>query len=99
MKKWGPIFILSVLLSSCGGLRISPRACKSDGLWSGPVEGKDILEQQLSESYIVLTMDHEVRLKELLAKKGIDCKMLKTLRVEIRSEFFLKRKLTVYFQK
>jgi hypothetical protein len=92
MKRGHLFFLGMFLLSSCGALRLSPQGCKSSGVW-GPGE---TAERKISAEYYVLTMDREIRLRDFLKEKGIDCQDVKKIRVEMSSVFFVKRILNVF---
>ena len=84
------------LFSSCGSLRLSPIGCQGDGLWSEkPLTG----ELSITETYYVLNFDREIRLKEFLEKRNINCRAIKKMYVKIDNVFFVKRELTVFVQK
>ena len=88
---------------SCGALKVSPKGCQGEGIWSGPIDNIDnranTSENSFTEIYYVWNFDYEVRLKEFLDKRKINCREIKKMRVNISSVFFVKRKLTVFIQK
>lgn len=98
MKMLGLIFVL--LLTSCGALKLSPTGCRGDGVWGDKIEeGKKDTELKFTEEYYVWNVDYEVRLKDFLKKRNIDCSEIKKIRVNFKSVFFVKRELTVFVQK
>ncbi|MBC7538206.1 MAG: hypothetical protein H7281_05260 [Bacteriovorax sp.] len=100
MKRKGLILGLLFLVSSCGSLKLSPTGCRSDGVWGDKIEaGKQDTELKFTEEYYLWNVDYEVRLKEFLKKRNIDCSEIKKLRVNIKSVFFVKRQLTVFILK
>lgn len=99
MKKYA--LLCSVFfLSSCGSLKLTPQGCKSPGYWGKSEEmNGERTEQVFSGEYYLLTLDKEIRLRDFLKEKGISCEEVKSLRVQISSSFFIKRKLTVFIAK
>lgn len=94
------LFSCLMFLVSCGSLRLSPRGCRSDGVWGDRIpEGKMSDELSFSEVYYVWNVDHEVKLSDFLKKRKIECSEIKKIRVEMKSVFFIKRELTVFVQK
>lgn len=94
----GIIFLLT--LGACGSIKVSPRACKSDGLWGAPLLEKErLVEEYYTQSYYVWTADEEIRLKDFLQARGINCNEVKRVWIELESQFLVKRKLTVHVQK
>lgn len=96
MKTQVLSFGLLFLVSSCGSLRLSPKGCASNGIWG---DKAFLFDLKFSEEYYVWNVDHEVRLKEFLKKRNIDCNEIKKMRVEIKSVFFVKRELSVFILK
>lgn len=87
-------------LVSCGSLKIAPQGCRSTGVWGTMVaEGKTTEELVLTESFFVWNLDHQVRLVDFLKEHKIECRDVKSLRVQVKSSFFVKRDLTVFVQK
>lgn len=100
MKMLGFLFGLLFLVTSCGALKLSPMGCSGDGVWgASSFEGKQDSELKFTENYYVWNVDYEVRLKDFLKKRNINCKEIKKMRVNIKSVFFVKRELTVFIQK
>lgn len=100
MKVNGLLIVLSLLVMSCGALKVSPKGCQGEGIWSGPINNRvDTSEDHFTKVYYVWNFDYEVRLKEFLDKRKIDCREIKKMRINISSVFFVKRKLTVFIQK
>jgi hypothetical protein len=94
------LFGLLFLVTSCGALKLSPTGCPGDGVWSAnTIDGKQSAELSFTEDYYIWNMDYEVRLKDFLKKRNIDCREIKKMRVNIKSVFFVKRELTVFIQK
>lgn len=98
MKNCSLVLFILVFISSCGSLKVSPIGCKTDGIW-GDTSLLDKEEIKVSEEFYVWNVDHEVRLKDFLKKKGIECSEVKKMRVEIKSVFFVSRELSVFVSK
>lgn len=90
-------FLILVLLfvTSCGSLKLSPKGCRTQGLW-GDVGSPEVA---FREVYYVWNIDHEVRLKDFLKAHQLDCSEIKKMRVEMKSVFFVRRELTIFVQK
>lgn len=95
MKNFFLLIFSAFLLSSCGSLTLSPQACRSSGQW-GISESSGPQERKISAVYYVMTMDKEIRLRDLLKDNGVACQNVKKMRVEMSSVFFVKRVLSVY---
>ena len=94
----GLVFLF--LLSSCGALRLSPTGCHGLGIWGDQnAEGRYANELKFTETYYVWNMDYEVRLKDFLKVRNIECNQIKKIHINITSVFFVKRELTVFIQK
>ena len=103
MKKQGQRIVswaMMFFITACGSLKISPLSCKTEGVWGEkPIGRMAANELALSEEYYIWNMDKEIRLKEFLKKRNIDCHDIKKMRVTIKSIFFVKRELIVFVQK
>lgn len=102
MKRLTRPLVISFLMTmvSCGSLKLSPQGCRSIGLWGDRGEdGKRRSEFSFSQNYYVWNVDREIKLKDFLKEREIDCSEIKKIRVQIRSVFFVKRELTVFVQK
>jgi hypothetical protein len=88
-------FFLLIFLSSCGSLKVIPNGCQSNGNWSKNIE-KPIV---LTETYYIWNMDQEIRLKNFLKERAINCNEVKELKISIASEFFVKRILSIHISK
>ncbi len=102
MRKALLVLFILVFSSSCGSIKVSPRGCKTQGVWANnPEDAKlDAKEEiKVSEEFYVWNADYEVRLRDFLKKKGIECSDVKKMRVEIKSVFFVSRELSVFISK
>lgn len=91
------VFLMT--LTSCGSLNLNPRGCRTDGVWGERnFDGRPATESAYSETYYVWARDHEVRLRDFLLKRKIECSDVKRMRIEMKSAFFVKRELTVFVQ-
>jgi hypothetical protein len=94
------IVLFLVILTSCGSLKITPKGCRTSGLWGNQsLEDKNLREFSFTQEYYVWNTDQIVKLKDILADNKMSCDEVKNLHLEIRSEFFIKRIVTVYIQK
>lgn len=99
MKTSMKVFVLSLLLfvtTSCGSLRLSPQGCQTVGEWGAGPQKLDEREVKYTEEYFVFTEDKEIKLSTFLKEKGLSCKEIKKIRVQMSSVFFVKRILDVY---
>ncbi|MFA6238732.1 MAG: hypothetical protein WC635_15460 [Bacteriovorax sp.] len=102
MRVLKKIFLILTFLTlaSCGSLKLTPKGCRTGGQWGdGTEKGNAVKELSFSEVYYVWNVDYEVRLKEFLNERKIDCAIVQKIRVEMKSIFFVKRELTVFVQK
>jgi hypothetical protein len=94
MRKALLVLFILIFSSSCGSLKVSPKGCKTQGHW-----GETSEEIKVSEEFYVWNADNEVKLRDFLKKKGIECSDVKKVRVEIKSVFFVSRELSVFVSK
>lgn len=102
MKYCSRLILIAFLgvLTSCGSLKLSPQACRTDGVWGDRYyQGKASDEVIFHEEYYVWNVDHEVKLRDFLRGHKIECNEVKRIRVSVKSVFFVKRELTVFVQK
>ncbi|MDO9184181.1 MAG: hypothetical protein Q7U04_17335 [Bacteriovorax sp.] len=85
------LFLVLFLSSACGALKLNPSGCSGSGVW-----GSETGNVEFVEEYYVWNADHEVRLKEFLKQRNLDCHEIKKIRVKVTSKFFVKRELTVF---
>lgn len=91
---------LVMVVSSCGSLKLTPQGCKSPGYWGKKDEAAGHSgEQVFSREYYLLTLDKEIRLRDFLKENGVSCEEVRSLRVQLSSSFFIKRKLSVFIVK
>ena len=88
--------VVCLFFSSCGGLTVSPSACKTSGIW-GSNKSFDDEEKMVSETYYVVTTDTDVKIKDILSKNKIKCDRLNTIRIKIVSTFFIKQEVRIYY--
>ena len=81
-------------MSSCGTLRITPQDCRTAGVWGDSL----VDEVKITDNFFVWNNDVEIRLKDLLKLKDIDCTNVKKLRLEVRSLFLINKEVSIYVQ-
>lgn len=104
MKTRNFIFVLSLFFfSSCGALRVKPTGCLGEGQWSSLPSNTELKNSEseiiLSQNYYVWLNDYEVRLKDFLKNRNIDCRKISRMHINMKSVFFVKRELRVFVQK
>ena len=88
------------MMTSCGSLTVKPIGCLGEGVWANtPKVGSLETELVFTESYYVWLNDYEVRLKDFLKKRDLDCRKISKIHIKMKSIFFVKRELTVFVQK
>lgn len=106
MKRSFTIFVMALLFSSCGVLKITPRSCSTEAAWgASPESTREITKTEIIEAEksvdvkmkekIFVFHDHEIKLRDLLDQEGIKCKEVKKLRVLVFTRFFFWREVTL----
>jgi hypothetical protein len=99
------LVLFLLFLSGCGALRINPKSCNSPGIWGAnplstreitreEAEDEKIIDLNMKESFLVF-YDRDLRLRDLLNEHKIKCEEVKKIRVEIKTTWFLIRKVTL----
>lgn len=99
------LFLLLFVCSSCGSLKISPKACQTNGIWgTSPQSSREITKEDLDEEQFIdlknqetflVFYDREIRMKDLLSEHNIKCEEVKKLRIEIETSWFFIRKIAL----
>ncbi len=99
----GLLLLVSGLLTSCGSLKVTPKGCKTQGVW-----GEDLAQNRqesivkdsiINESFTVLFNDQEIELGPFLKEKGIECSEIKKMSIQLTSDFFIMRELIITIKK
>lgn len=94
------LIFLVIFLSSCGSLKLSAQGCKNQGVWQEETsKNNNSTDLKVTEVYYVWNTEQEVKIKDFVKRKGIDCKDIKKMWISIKSKYLVERELSLYIQK